>query len=139
MILQNIQPTVSKYVLPRWLSGKESTCQCRRCKRCRFDPWIGKIPWRRKWQPTPVLLPGKSHGRRSLAGYSPRGSKSVGHDLATEQHNNRIQENATVLDSLPAHSELWDRRRVSIAVGALQSTHSGPGSPFTASVPNCSP
>ena len=38
-----------------------------RCKRCRFDPWVGKIPWRRKWQPTPVFLPGKSHGQRSLA------------------------------------------------------------------------
>ena len=36
-----------------------------------FDPWVGKIPWRRKWQPTPVFLPGKSHGQRSLAGYSP--------------------------------------------------------------------
>ena len=40
-----------------------------------FHPWVGKIPWRRKWQPTPVLLPGKSHGRRSLVGYSPRGRK----------------------------------------------------------------
>ena len=39
-------------------------------RRPRFDPWLGKIPWRRKWQPTPVLLPGKSHGRRSLVGYS---------------------------------------------------------------------
>ena len=37
----------------------------------RFNPWVGKIPWRRKWQPTPVLLPGKSHGQRSLVGYSP--------------------------------------------------------------------
>ena len=36
-----------------------------------FDPFIGKIPWRRKWQPTPVFLPGKAHGQRSLAGYSP--------------------------------------------------------------------
>ena len=53
--------------LPWWFSGKESACQCRRC---RFDPWVGKIPWRRKWQPTPVLLSGKSHGQRSLAGYS---------------------------------------------------------------------
>ena len=35
-----------------------------------FDPWVGRIPWRRKWQPTPVLLPGKSHGQRSLVGYS---------------------------------------------------------------------
>ena len=40
------------------------------CKRCKFDPWVRKIPWRRKWQPTPVFLPGKSHGQRSLAGYS---------------------------------------------------------------------
>jgi len=39
--------------------------------RPRFDPWVGKIPWRRKWQSTPVLLPGKSHGQRSLVGYSP--------------------------------------------------------------------
>ncbi len=45
-------------------------------KRCRFDPWVGKIPWRRKWQPTPVLLPGESHGWRSLVGYSPRVAKS---------------------------------------------------------------
>ena len=40
-----------------------------------FDPWVRKIPWRRKWQPTPVFLPGKSHGRRSLVGYSPWGRK----------------------------------------------------------------
>ena len=41
----------------------------------RFDSWVGKIPWRRKWQPTPVFLPGASHGRRSLVGYSPQGRK----------------------------------------------------------------
>ena len=41
------------------------------CKRHRFDPWVGKIPWRRAWKPTPVFMPGKSHGQRSLAGYSP--------------------------------------------------------------------
>ena len=54
---------------PQWLSGKAATCQCRRH---RFDPWVGKMPWRRKWQPTPVFLPGKSHGQRSLVGCSPR-------------------------------------------------------------------
>ena len=53
---------------PRWLSGKESTCQCRRC---RFHPWVGKIPWKRKWQPTSVFLPGESQGHRNLVGYSP--------------------------------------------------------------------
>ena len=56
---------------PGGASGKEPTCQCRRHKRHRFDPWVRKIPWKRKWQPTPVFLPGKSHGQRSLAGYSP--------------------------------------------------------------------
>ena len=56
-------------------SGKESTCRCRRCRRWGFDPGAGKIPWRRKWQPTPVFLPGESHGRRSLAGYSPWGCR----------------------------------------------------------------
>ena len=54
-----------------WLSGKESTCQCKRLRRLRFNLWVEKISWRRKWQPTSVFLPGKSHGQRSLAGYSP--------------------------------------------------------------------
>ena len=49
--------------------GKESVCL--QCRRPGFDPWARKIPWRRKWQSTPVLLPGKSHGQRSLADYSP--------------------------------------------------------------------
>ena len=42
------------------------------------DPWVGKIPWRRKWQPTPAILPGEFHGQRSLAGYSPWGCKELG-------------------------------------------------------------
>ena len=42
-----------------------------------FDPWVGMIPWRREWQPTPVSLPGESHGQRSLAGYSPWGCKKL--------------------------------------------------------------
>ena len=54
--------------IPRWPSGKESAGQCRRHKRPRFDPWVGKIPWRKAWQPTPVFLPGESHGQRSLEG-----------------------------------------------------------------------
>ena len=54
---------------------------CLQCRRPGFDSWVGKIPWRRKWQPTPVFLPGVSHGQRSLAGYSPWGCKS--HDLMT--------------------------------------------------------
>ena len=50
---------------------------CLQCRRSRFDPWVGKIPWRRKWQPTPVSLPGKSQWQRSLAGYSPQGCKEL--------------------------------------------------------------
>ena len=50
-------------------SGKELAYQCRTCKRRGFDPWVGKIPWSRKWQPTTVFLPGKFHGQRSLVGY----------------------------------------------------------------------
>ena len=47
-------------------SGKEPACQCTRCKRYRFDFWVGKIPWGRARQPTPVFLPGESHGQRKL-------------------------------------------------------------------------
>ena len=64
--------------LPRWCSGKESTCQCRSHRGCEFNSWVGKIPWRRKWQPTPVLFTGKFHGQESLAGYSPWGCRESG-------------------------------------------------------------
>ena len=65
--------------LPSLVSGKESagnSGDCLQCRRHWFDPQVRKIPLRRKWQPTPVCLPGKSHGQRSLAGYSPWGCKS---------------------------------------------------------------
>ena len=60
--------------LLRWLSGKESACHGRRLG---FDLWVGQIPWRRKWQPTPVFLPGKFHGQRSRVGYSLRCGKEL--------------------------------------------------------------
>ena len=72
------EPSGSVWVLIQlnlWASGKEPTCQCRRPKRHGLNPWVGKIPWSWKWQPTPVFLPGKLHGQRSLAGYSPCGCK----------------------------------------------------------------
>ena len=56
---------------PGSVSGKEPACQCKRHKRCGFEPWIRKIPWRRAWQPTPVFLLGELPGQRSLVGYSP--------------------------------------------------------------------
>ena len=70
-----------------WFSGKESTCQCRRH---RFSLWVGKIPWRRKWQPTPLFLPGKSHRQRSLMGYSPWFHKRVKHDWVTKQQQQQM-------------------------------------------------
>ena len=69
-------------VLLWWLCDKEPACQGRRC---RFNPWVRKIPWRRKWQLTPVFLPGKSHGHRGMVGYSPWSCKRVRHDSATKQ------------------------------------------------------
>ena len=64
---------------PRQWSGKESTPQCRIHKRRGFYPWVEKIPWSMKWQSTPVFLPGKSHGQRSLVGYSPWVAESSTH------------------------------------------------------------
>ena len=58
------------------IRGKEPARQCGRYKRHKSDPWVGKIPWRRAWQPAPVFLPGESHGQRSLAGHSHSVAKS---------------------------------------------------------------
>ena len=68
---------IDEWGFPWWLSGKEPVCQCRRRG---FDPWAVKITWRRKWQPTPVFLSGKSYGQGSLVGCSPWGCKRVWHD-----------------------------------------------------------
>ena len=76
--LNNIPPCIHE--LPSWLSSKEPACPCR----CGFNPWVGKMPWRRKGQPAPVFLTEKSRGQRSLVGYSPWGCKRVWHDWVTE-------------------------------------------------------
>ena len=68
--------TVVKYIyFPSGARGTEPACQCRRLMRHGFDPWVGKIPWRRTWKPTLVFLTGESHGERSLVCYSPWGRK----------------------------------------------------------------
>ena len=79
----NMRNSICPNGFPRWFSGKESTCQCRRHE---FNPWVGKIPWRRKWQPTPVFLTGKSHGQRSLVGYSPCSYKESDTTEQLSQH-----------------------------------------------------
>ena len=76
-------PVVSGF--PGGASGEESTCQGRRFKRHGFNPWVRKIPWHRRWQPTSAFLSGKFHGQRRLAGYSQRGCKRVRHNWATER------------------------------------------------------
>ena len=75
-------PVLCSPNLPRWLSGEESTCNARDVGDSGLIPEVRKIPWRRKWQPTPVFLHGKSHGQRSLVGYSPWGHK----ELDTTEH-----------------------------------------------------
>ena len=65
----------AKNGLPRWLSVKKKKIHLT-SRRCGFHPWVRKIPWRRKWKPTPVFLPGEFHRQRSLAGYSPWGHKA---------------------------------------------------------------
>ena len=79
---------------PGGASGKESTCQCRTHKRCGFDPWVGKIPWRRAWQPTPVFLAGEFHGQRSLVGYIVHGvakSWTWLKQLSTDTHISQVK------------------------------------------------
>ena len=75
--------------LPWWLRWKRIHLQCRRPG---FDPWVGKIPCRRK--PTSVFLPGESHGQRSLAGYSPRGRKEW--DVTEVTYHARTHESQTI-------------------------------------------
>ena len=78
-IIISAQESLSVSQMTQWWR----TCVQRRRHKC--DPWVGMISWRRKWRPTPVFLPGKSHGQRILAGYSPWGHKRVRHDSLTKE------------------------------------------------------
>ena len=78
--------------LPRWLNDEESACQCRRLRRPGFDLWVRKIPWRRKWRPTPIFLPGKSPGQKSLRGLQSVGSQRVRLAWVTEQQQQQNEE-----------------------------------------------
>ena len=86
---------------PGGTSGKESTCQCRRYKKWEFNTWVGKILWRRKWQPTPGFLPGESHGQRSLMGYGLRSHKR----LDTTDHLSTLNKegNPAICDNIDGH------------------------------------
>ena len=96
--------------LPWWLSGKEHTCQCRRCK---LDPWVGTIPGRRKWWPTPVSLPGKSHWQRSQWATVTWGPKRVRPGLGTEtttkgpQRKDGLESSLAPLHTPALHTKPW--------------------------------
>ena len=92
--------------IPRWLIGKESTCQCRRHQRHRFHPWVGKIPWRRKWQPTPIFLPGKSHGQRSRVDYK---------ELDTTEYAYKHTQNVSVSSSKQSTDSSWHVLAIAIS------------------------
>ena len=83
---------------PGGTSGKESSCQCRRCKRYSFNPWIGKIRWRRKWQLTSLFLTGKFHGHRNLVGHRPWGCK----ESDTTDYACIAQHRESVLEEIPS-------------------------------------
>ena len=112
----------------QWLKKKKkkSACQRRRCRRYRFDPWVGKVPCRREWQPTPVFLPGESHGQRNLAGYSPWGCKILdttknthmgGGVVTTSVFNMRSCKNISFyMSSLPSHPTAQRTRRKKVEV-----------------------
>ena len=108
-----------------WLRGKESAFQCRRH---RLDPWAGKIPWRRRCSPTPVFLPGKSHGQSSLMGYSPRGHK--GSETTVRLNNKRMNEwpdsSNQLLSDLSEFSDpgVLQRREVKVLLKATDSENS---------------
>ena len=89
--------TTEQFSLPIWCSSKESACQCRRYKRCKFNPWVGKIPWSRNKQLTSVFLPGNFHGQRSSLDHSPWGHKKsdTAEWLSTYVHTGGTQTSAS--------------------------------------------
>ena len=119
---REVKPGKQGFGFTCWLSGKESAHQCRRH---RLDPWLRKIPWK-KWQPTAVFLPGKSHGQRSLSGYSPWGHKEsdmtkwLTHTLVTSSQLDHLQRHYFQIRS---HSQGLGIRTVSLEGGDAMSTY----------------
>ena len=100
---------------------------CLQCRRPGFDPWVGKIPWRRAWQPTPRFLPGESHGQRSLAGYGSWGRKESDTTerltLSLELHGNGHL-NVTFISCIN-FTYHWLFRKVSCVTSDKESTEEG--------------
>ena len=116
-----ISPCLSlNWGLPGGASSKESTCQGRRLKRLRFNPWVRKIARRREWQPTPVFLPGKSHGPRGLAGYSPWGCKELDMTEQLTKHTHSWIINKNYLSFLPVTLQMLGKQDILYIISALQ-------------------
>ena len=113
--------------LLKWLSGKESACQCRRNRRCRFSPWVRKISWRRKWQPTPVFLPGKSSWTEEPGGLQFLGSRRVG------LHTHAL--GAGPLENKTLGVELNKRCQTSTSLQISLTSESSPRKPHAALTP----
>ena len=90
-------------------SGSNSTKIHLQWGRPGFNPRVGKILWRREWQPTSVFLPGESHGQRSLAGYSPQGHKEsdMTEQLSTAQENMQLVERGKCIWEHPSYLQQW--------------------------------
>ena len=98
MLVSNVQQSdLVTHILTQVTHGKESACQCRRCRRYRIDLGVGKILWRRKWQPTPIFLPGKPQVQRSLAGYHPWDHKESNMTEHTHTHTHTHTQTNTYL------------------------------------------
>ena len=122
---------------PGGASCKEPACQCRRHRRLRFNPWVGKIPWRRRWQPTPVFLLKESHGQWSLVSYSPQGhkeSKMTEVAKQTAKSNSSFQHGTKILCMLKckwfiisilmfSFFSFWDAPCFSVALCTESSVH----------------
>ena len=100
-----LSPSMIDLGLPRWLSGTESACRCRRYRRGGFSPWVGKISWRRKWQSTAVFLAGEFHAQRSLVGCSPRDREES--DVTKHTHTH---------DKLSHHFKLKDHMMIEVTL-----------------------
>ena len=90
--------------------GRESACNAGDARGVGFDTWVGKIPWRREWQATPVFLPGPSHGQRSLEGYSPQGCK--------ESDKTEVTEHASTQSKMKFKGAKWLTEQLKKVTGA---------------------
>ena len=120
MKVLSLIPVTTSLGFPGGSDSKASACKAG-MGRSRFYPRVGKIPWRRQWQSTPALLPGKSHGRRSLIGYSPGGRKE-------SDTTERLHFHFSVVKNPPANAE--DTRDMSSIPGLGRSPGGGHGNPF---------